>query len=131
MGRRSVAQGLWPWGSIGGPRLLRPRARSPGLRTDAPSGLKTLTDRRPFGALDKDERDHSMGHWGVKSFENDDADDALDAGFDRVHGAVYDELMDDRNPMTFDQAQKTLANAETLMAAVEALREAVGKPFEE
>ena len=28
-----------------------------------------------------------MGHWGVKSFENDDAADALDAGFDRVHGA--------------------------------------------
>ena len=28
-----------------------------------------------------------MGHWGVMSYENDDADFALDAGFDRVHGA--------------------------------------------
>ena len=72
-----------------------------------------------------------MGHWGVKSFENDDADEALDAGFDRVHGDAYDELMDDRNPMTFDQVQKKLANAETLKAAVETLQETVGKPFEE
>ncbi len=42
-----------------------------------------------------------MGHWGVKSYEHDDAADALDAGFDRVHGAQYEELMDDRNPLTF------------------------------
>ena len=29
-----------------------------------------------------------MGHWGVKSYEHDEAADALDAGFDRVHGAI-------------------------------------------
>jgi hypothetical protein len=29
-----------------------------------------------------------MGYWGVKSYENDEAADALDAGFDRVHGAL-------------------------------------------
>ena len=40
-----------------------------------------------------------MGHWGVKSYENDDANDALDAGFEQVHGDVYEELMDDRNPL--------------------------------
>jgi hypothetical protein len=67
-----------------------------------------------------------MGHWGVKSYENDDAADALDAGFERVHGEVYDRLMDDRNPTPFDQVQKSLANPQTLAAAVEALRESVG-----
>jgi hypothetical protein len=72
-----------------------------------------------------------MGHWGVKSYENDDAADALDAGFDRVHGAFYEELMDDRNPTPFEQVQERLASAETLAAAVEALRELVGRPFEE
>ena len=30
-----------------------------------------------------------MGQWGVKSYENDDAAEALDRGFDRVHGAAY------------------------------------------
>ena len=29
-----------------------------------------------------------MNYWGVKSYENDDAGDALDAGFDPVHGAL-------------------------------------------
>jgi hypothetical protein len=72
-----------------------------------------------------------MGHWGVKSHENDDANDALDAGFDRVHGAAYDALMDDRNPLTFDQIHKQLANAATLAAALDALGESVGRPFEE
>ena len=52
-----------------------------------------------------------MGTWGVKSYENDDAGDALDAGFDRVHGARYDDLMNDRDPLTFDQVQETLAAA--------------------
>ena len=47
-----------------------------------------------------------MGHWGVKSYENDDADDAIDAGFDRACGDVYEELMDDRNPLSLDQIQK-------------------------
>jgi hypothetical protein len=72
-----------------------------------------------------------MGHWGVKSYENDDADEALDAGFDRVHGAVYDDLMNDRNPLTIEQIQQRLASPETLAAAVEALEEAVERPVEE
>jgi hypothetical protein len=72
-----------------------------------------------------------MGHWGVKSHENDDAADALDAGFDRVHGAVYEALMDDRIPLTIDQVEKKLANPETLAAAIDALRESVRRPIEE
>jgi hypothetical protein len=67
-----------------------------------------------------------MGQWGVKSYENDDAADALDAGFDRVHGARYDELMDDRNPLTYEQVQQRLADPQTLAASIGALREAVG-----
>jgi|SRR6185312_10598315 hypothetical protein len=72
-----------------------------------------------------------MSHWGVKSFENDDAADALDAGYEHVHGARYDELMDDRNPLGFDAVQKQLSSAETLLAAVDALHESFGKPFED
>src|SRR5512135_2119067 len=72
-----------------------------------------------------------MVHWGVKSYENDDAADALDAGFDRVHRALYEALMDDRNPTPFEQVQERLANAETLAASVEALREVVGRSLEE
>jgi hypothetical protein len=72
-----------------------------------------------------------MGHWGVKSYENDDAADALDAGFDRVHGAAYEALMDDRNPLTFDQVQQQLASPATLAAALDALSAAVGLRFEE
>lgn len=72
-----------------------------------------------------------MGHWGVKSYENDDASDSLDAGFEGVHGDRYDELMDDRSPLTFEQVQQRLANAETLAAAVAALQETIGVPFEE
>jgi hypothetical protein len=72
-----------------------------------------------------------MGHWGVKSFENDDAADALDAGFDRVHGATYDALMDDRNPLSLDQIQKQLASPDTLAAAIGALEEAVGQPLDD
>jgi hypothetical protein len=71
-----------------------------------------------------------MGHWGVKSFENDDAADAIDAGFDRVHGSIYDDMMDDRNPLPFDQVQKQLAGPDTLAAAIAALDEAVGEPQE-
>ncbi len=67
-----------------------------------------------------------MGHWGVKSYENDGAADAIDAGLERVHGDVYDDLMDDRNPLPFDQAQQKLASPETLAAAVEALTDEVG-----
>jgi hypothetical protein len=72
-----------------------------------------------------------MGHWGVKSYENDDAADALDAGFDRTHGALYEELMADENPLTTEQVERQLANPETLAGAVEALVESVGRPFEE
>ena len=72
-----------------------------------------------------------MGHWGVKSYENDDAADALDAGFDRVHGPLYEELMADENPLTTEQVEARLADAETLARAVEALVESVDRPFEE
>jgi hypothetical protein len=67
-----------------------------------------------------------MGHWGVKSYENDDADAAIDAGLEHVHGAAYEAAMDDRNPMTFDQAQQSLASPATFAAAIDALRESVG-----
>jgi hypothetical protein len=73
-----------------------------------------------------------MGHWGVKSYENDAAADAIDAALEHVHGDAYEALMDDRNPLTFDQVQQRLANPETLAAAVEAVCEAVGpgRPFD-
>src|SRR6516165_7335602 len=71
-----------------------------------------------------------MGDWGVKSYENDVAADALDAGFDRVHGPIYEELMDDRNPLTFEQVQQKLANSRTLEAAIAALRESLGAQTE-
>jgi hypothetical protein len=62
-----------------------------------------------------------MDYWGVKSYENDGAADALDAGFDRAHGSRYEELMDDRNPLTFEQVQQRLADLRTLQASIEAL----------
>jgi hypothetical protein len=67
-----------------------------------------------------------MGHWGVKSYEHDEAADALDAGFDRVHGALYEELMDDRNPLSFEQVQQKLADTRTLDASINALQEMQG-----
>lgn len=72
-----------------------------------------------------------MGHWGVKSYENDEAADALDAGFDRVHGELYEELMADENPLTTEQVEARLASAETLDAALAALCTSVDRPFEE
>jgi hypothetical protein len=72
-----------------------------------------------------------MGHWGVRSYENDDAGDALDAGFAHVHGATYEGLMDDANPLTLEQIQERLAGPETLVAALEALEAEVGLPREE
>jgi len=72
-----------------------------------------------------------MGQWGIRSYENDEADFALDAGFDRVHGSTYEDLMDDRNPMTVEQIQRKLADDRTLAAALEAIREEVGLPWEE
>jgi hypothetical protein len=71
-----------------------------------------------------------MGHWGVKSYEIDEAADALDAGFDRVHGARYEELMDDRNPLSFEQVQAQLASPATLAAAIAWLREQFGDEFD-
>ena len=72
----------------------------------------------------------AMGYWGVKSYENDDADDALDAGFEQVHGDLYEELMDDSNPLSVEQVQKRLADERTLAAAVAALEEMVGATLE-
>ncbi len=72
-----------------------------------------------------------MGHWGVRSYENDEAAEAIDAGFERVHGEAYDELMDDRNPLTPEQIHAKLASSATLAAAVEACREAVGRPWDD
>src|SRR5271166_4448420 len=66
-----------------------------------------------------------MGHWGVKSYENDEAADALDAGFDRVHGPLYEELMDDRNPLSFEQVQQRLADPRTLEASIAALQKSM------
>jgi hypothetical protein len=67
-----------------------------------------------------------MGYWGVKSYENDDADVALDAAFEEVHGDLYVELMDDLNPLSFEQVQKRLADGRTLTAAITILQEMVG-----
>ena len=64
-----------------------------------------------------------MGYWGVKSYENDDAGDALDAGFEQVHGEVYEELMDDSNPLSMDEVQKRLADDRTLVESIKALEE--------
>lgn len=73
-----------------------------------------------------------MGHWGVRSYENDEAADALDAGFARVHGATYDDLMEDDNPLSPEQVQERLANPETLLAALSALTEAAeGRPVDD
>jgi len=66
-----------------------------------------------------------MGYWGVKSYENDLAHDALDAGFDRVHEDRYEELMDDRNPLPYEKVHEQLANEETLKESLVALDEMV------
>ncbi len=71
-----------------------------------------------------------MGHWGVKSYENDEAHDALDAAFERIHGAAYDELMDDRSPLTLDQVFERLADPRTLDASVESIEGAFGADVE-
>lgn len=70
-----------------------------------------------------------MGYWGVKSYEIDEADEALDRAFERVHGPIYEELMDDRNPLTAEQIQQKLADPATLEAAVAALIEEFGAEF--
>jgi hypothetical protein len=73
----------------------------------------------------------TMGHWGVKSFENDDASDALDAAFERVHGTRYESLMDDRNPLSYEQVQAQLANPETLELALGWLVEEFGDNYDD
>ncbi|WP_165250733.1 hypothetical protein [Paludisphaera soli] len=67
-----------------------------------------------------------MGCWGTKSYENDDAHEALDRGFERVHGEAYDDLMDDRNPMSVEDVQKQLASAETLAASLDVFLDEAG-----
>jgi len=67
-----------------------------------------------------------MGYWGLKSYENDDAHDALDRAFERVHGELYDELTDDANPLTLDQVHQRLASAETLAAALDLFEDEAG-----
>ncbi len=62
-----------------------------------------------------------MGQWGVRSYEGDEAADALDAGFQQVHGEIYETMMDDGNPLTYEQVQAKLANPATLAAALAAL----------
>lgn len=71
-----------------------------------------------------------MGCWGVKSYEIDEAAEALDAGFERVNPARYEELMDDRNPLSFEQVQAKLACPETLAAALDSLVEGHGADFD-
>ena len=66
-----------------------------------------------------------MGYWGVKSYENDLAHDALDAGFDRIHGERYEALMDDRNPLPYEKVHEQLASPVTLAASLEALNQLI------
>ena len=72
-----------------------------------------------------------MGYWGVRSYENDEAHEAIDRAFEQVHGATYDDLMDDANPMTPDQIAAKLASPSTLGAAVANLREEFGIDWDE
>jgi hypothetical protein len=67
-----------------------------------------------------------MGHWGIKSYENDLAAEALDSGFEAACGSEYETLMDDRNPLSHEQVQKKLASPQTLWASVEALQDKFG-----
>ncbi len=46
-------------------------------------------------------------------------------GLISVHGALYEELMDDRNPLSFEQVQARLASTQTLEAAIAALRKSL------
>lgn len=73
-----------------------------------------------------------MGYWGVKSYEDDDADDAIDTGFDRVHGETYEEFMDDRSPLPYEQVLRKLASPRTLEVSLEVLAEQFDqRPFDE
>jgi hypothetical protein len=68
-----------------------------------------------------------MGQWGVKSYENDEASDALDAGFEHVHGELYEKLMDDRSSLTYEEVQAKLADSRTLEASIDALCDSMGR----
>ena len=123
----TMRRSWWPRTRVDLPRIAVPRAWRPSVSWESP-----WTPDRPAGdGWGRANADHgmlsNMGYWGVKSYENDDADDALDAGFDRVHGPLYEELMDDRNPLSFEQVQKRLADGRTLAAAVSALEELAGR----
>jgi hypothetical protein len=67
-----------------------------------------------------------MGHWGVRSYEVDEAHDALDAGFAFACGAEYERLMDDRCPLTLEQVQERLASPAVLEAALAAHADGAG-----
>jgi hypothetical protein len=69
-----------------------------------------------------------MGHWGIKSYDNDDAADALDAAYERIHGQAYVDMMEDGNPLTVEQIQANLSNAQTLAAAIEDLNDQAETP---
>jgi hypothetical protein len=81
---------------------------------------------KPVFLLEKEESS-GLGHWGVKSYEIDEAAYALDAAFERVHGAHYEDLMDDRNALRYEQVHELLANPKTLAAAVAVLTESQGR----
>ena len=72
-----------------------------------------------------------MGSWGVRSYENDDADFAIDAGLDKVHGSAYEDLMEDDNPLTIDQIHQRLANSATLEAAIANYGSEVDRPWDD
>jgi hypothetical protein len=67
-----------------------------------------------------------MGCWGVRSYDFDEADEALDRAFEAVHAAAYEALMDDGSPLTLEQVQQQLAGPETLAAALAHLEAAFG-----
>lgn len=67
-----------------------------------------------------------MGYWGVKSYETDEAHDAIDAAMELVHADRYDDLMDDDNPLSVDEVHDRLADASTLAQALTILREQFG-----
>ncbi len=71
-----------------------------------------------------------MGSWGVCSYEVDEAADAIDGAFETVHGSKYESLMDDRNPLSFDEVQQQLANPDTLAAALGLLKDDFGPDLE-
>ena len=72
-----------------------------------------------------------MGSWGVRSYDNDDADFAIDAGMEAVHGSTYEAMMEDHNPLTIDQIQQRLANPATLKAALTNYTSEVDRPWDD